>query len=112
MTGFLIDSLIATGRFDDARACIVLYPEESERFVALGRSPRRRASAAWPRPPGDGSRPRLPEPIARRCTAASSTGVLWRSSRSAARNCHSATTPLPPPRRRRDAGASSTARRS
>jgi hypothetical protein len=36
MTGFLIDSLIASGRFDDGRACTVLYPEESERFVALG----------------------------------------------------------------------------
>jgi hypothetical protein len=36
MTGFLIDSLIASGRFDDARASIVIYPEESERFVALG----------------------------------------------------------------------------
>jgi hypothetical protein len=36
MTGFMIDSLIASGRFEDARACIVIYPEESERFVALG----------------------------------------------------------------------------
>lgn len=36
MTGFLIDSLIAAGRFEDARACIVIYPEESARFVALG----------------------------------------------------------------------------
>jgi hypothetical protein len=36
MTGFLIDSLIASGRFEDARACIVIYPEENERFVALG----------------------------------------------------------------------------
>ena len=36
MVGFLVDSLIASGRFDDARACTVLYPEESERFVALG----------------------------------------------------------------------------
>ena len=36
MAGFLIDSLIAAGRFDDARACTVIYPEESERFVALG----------------------------------------------------------------------------
>lgn len=36
MTGFLIDSLIASGRFDDARACTGMYPEESERFVALG----------------------------------------------------------------------------
>ncbi len=36
MAGFLVDSLISTGRFDDARACTSLYPEESERFVALG----------------------------------------------------------------------------
>jgi hypothetical protein len=36
MTGFLIDSLIASGRFEDARACTVIYPEESQRFVALG----------------------------------------------------------------------------
>ena len=36
MVGFLIDSLIAGGRFDDARACTSIYPEESERFVALG----------------------------------------------------------------------------
>jgi hypothetical protein len=36
MVGFLIDSLIASGRFDDARACTAMYPEESQRFVALG----------------------------------------------------------------------------
>ena len=36
LTGFLVDSLISTGRFDDARACLVLYPTESERFVAHG----------------------------------------------------------------------------
>ncbi len=36
MTGFLIDSLIAAGRFEDARSCTVIYPEESDRFVALG----------------------------------------------------------------------------
>jgi hypothetical protein len=36
MAGFLVDSLISSGRFDDARACTVIYPEESERFVALG----------------------------------------------------------------------------
>lgn len=36
ITGFLVDSLIAAGRFDDARACIVIYPEESQRLVALG----------------------------------------------------------------------------
>ena len=36
LAGFLIDSLISTGRFDDARACMVLFPELSQRLVALG----------------------------------------------------------------------------
>ncbi len=36
LAGFLVDSLISTGRFDDARASLVLYPTESERFVAMG----------------------------------------------------------------------------
>ncbi len=36
MVGYLVDSLLSTGRFDDARACTAIYPEESERFVALG----------------------------------------------------------------------------
>jgi hypothetical protein len=36
LAGFLLDSLIATGRFEDARACIGLYPENSQRVVALG----------------------------------------------------------------------------
>ena len=36
ITGYLVDSLISTGRFEDARACLVLYPTEAERFVALG----------------------------------------------------------------------------
>jgi hypothetical protein len=36
LAGFLVDSLIATGRFGDARACIELYPAESQRLVALG----------------------------------------------------------------------------
>jgi hypothetical protein len=35
LAGFLIDSLITTGRFDDARKCIVLYPEQAQRMVAL-----------------------------------------------------------------------------
>jgi hypothetical protein len=35
MAGFLIDSLITTGRFDDARACIGLYQDPALRFVAL-----------------------------------------------------------------------------
>lgn len=34
--GFLVDSLISVGRFDDARACIALYPERYQQFVALG----------------------------------------------------------------------------
>jgi hypothetical protein len=36
LAGFLVDSLIATGRFDDARACIGLYPETSQQLVGLG----------------------------------------------------------------------------
>ena len=36
LAGFLVDSLISTGRFDDARACVVIYPELSQRLVALG----------------------------------------------------------------------------
>jgi hypothetical protein len=36
LTGYLVDSLISNGRFEDARACLVLYPTRSERFVALG----------------------------------------------------------------------------
>lgn len=36
LAGYLVDSLISTGRFEDARACLVLYPTEAERFVGLG----------------------------------------------------------------------------
>jgi hypothetical protein len=36
LAGFVVDSLISTGRFSDARACVVLYPELSEKLVALG----------------------------------------------------------------------------
>jgi hypothetical protein len=36
LAGFLVDSLISTARFDDARACVVLFPEQSQRLVALG----------------------------------------------------------------------------
>jgi hypothetical protein len=36
LTGYLVDSLISTGRFEDARACLVLYPTASERFVGMG----------------------------------------------------------------------------
>lgn len=36
IAGVLIDSLIATGRFDDARASIVLLPDVTRKLVALG----------------------------------------------------------------------------
>lgn len=36
LTGILIDSLISTGRFEDARISLALYPSDSERFVAMG----------------------------------------------------------------------------
>jgi hypothetical protein len=49
LVGFLVDSLISTGRFDDARACVVIYPEPSQKLVALGaiaETQGRRGSAA------------------------------------------------------------------
>ena len=36
LAGFLVDSLIATGRFADARACVDLYPDQAMSLVALG----------------------------------------------------------------------------
>lgn len=36
LAGILVDSLISTGRFEDSRACLVLYPTDAERFVAMG----------------------------------------------------------------------------
>ncbi|WP_165226742.1 hypothetical protein [Aquisphaera insulae] len=36
LAGYLVDSLITSGRFTDARASLVLYPTEGQRFVALG----------------------------------------------------------------------------
>jgi hypothetical protein len=36
VTGLLVEGLTGAGRFDDARACTVIYAQESERFVALG----------------------------------------------------------------------------
>ncbi len=36
LAGVLIDNLISVGRFEDARASVALYPEESRRMVALG----------------------------------------------------------------------------
>jgi hypothetical protein len=36
LVGFLVDSLIATGRFSDARACAELHPDPAMTLVALG----------------------------------------------------------------------------
>jgi hypothetical protein len=36
LTGVLIDSLVTVGRFDDARACVVNYPDYSNKIIALG----------------------------------------------------------------------------
>jgi hypothetical protein len=36
LAGFVIESMIVTGRFEDARACVVLFPMQSQRLVALG----------------------------------------------------------------------------
>ncbi len=36
LAGVLIDSLIAVGRFEDARACVDLYPDQPRRLIALG----------------------------------------------------------------------------
>jgi hypothetical protein len=36
LAGVLIDSLVAVGRFEDARSCIVLFPDYSNQIVALG----------------------------------------------------------------------------
>jgi hypothetical protein len=52
--GVLIDSLIAVGRFDDARACVPLMPDPVRRLVAYGaiaeaqgRRGRADAARAW-----------------------------------------------------------------
>jgi hypothetical protein len=36
LTGVLIDNMISVGRFEDARATIVLYPDNARQMVALG----------------------------------------------------------------------------
>jgi hypothetical protein len=36
LAGFVVDSLIASGRFQDARKCSVLYPDQAQQLVALG----------------------------------------------------------------------------
>ena len=36
LAGVLIDNLISVGRFDDARASVVLYPDQARKMIALG----------------------------------------------------------------------------
>ncbi len=52
LTGYLVDSLISTGRFEDARACLVIYPTASEswhRSLGMGSAGRlHRVSARHP----------------------------------------------------------------
>lgn len=36
LTGVLIDNLITVGRFEDARRCASLYPDDARRYIALG----------------------------------------------------------------------------
>ena len=72
LAGFVVDSLIASGRFQDARKCIVLYPDP----VAAARRPgrnRRVSGQAGQRPmqPATGSPPRSPKNSAPLSTAAS-----------------------------------------
>jgi len=77
MTGFLIDNLIASGRFEDARACTVIYPEESDKFVALGAI----AEAMGKRGLADSARrwiaTEAPEAYRSALLRRVSTGVLW-----------------------------------
>lgn len=36
LAGILVDSLISTGRFEDGRASVALYPTDSQKFIAMG----------------------------------------------------------------------------
>jgi hypothetical protein len=77
LAGFLVDSLISTGRFDDARACTVIYPEQSQRLVALGavaESQGRRGSAASAR---RWIAQDIPEQYRAVLDRRVTTGVLW-----------------------------------
>ena len=72
LAGFVVDSLIASGRFQDARKCIVLYPEPGATAGCAGRD---RRGAGTPRRggcrPASGSPTRFPRNSARLSTAAS-----------------------------------------
>jgi hypothetical protein len=77
IAGFVVDSLISAGRFEDARASLVLYPEEAERYVALGaiaesmgRRGKADAAKSWI---ATDVRPEYRSDLYRRVTS----GVLW-----------------------------------
>ncbi len=77
LAGFLIDSMISTGRFDDARQCIVLYPELSQKLAALGavaEAQGRRGAAEVARRWIERDVPEQYRPALYRRVA---TGVLW-----------------------------------
>jgi hypothetical protein len=44
LTELLVDSLVVTGRYEDARACTVLFPTDSQKLVALGAIAKSQAS--------------------------------------------------------------------
>ena len=76
LAGFLVDSLIATGRFDDARACIGLYPENSQRLVGLGAIAESQGRA-WPSARAKWISTDIPEQYRPFSTAASRRARLW-----------------------------------
>ena len=77
LAGFVVDSLISTGRFSDARECVVLYPELSQKLVALGAI----AEAQGRRGGGDSAREwiarDIPEEYRPTLYRRVTTGVLW-----------------------------------
>jgi hypothetical protein len=77
LSGFLVDSLISTGRFADARACVVIYPALSQRLVALGaiaEAQGRRGSAESAR---EWIAREIPEQYRPALYRRVTTGVLW-----------------------------------
>ena len=77
LAGFLVDSMISTGRFEDARASVVIYPELSQRLVALGAV----AEAQGRRGAAESAREwiaaRFPEQYRPTLYRRVTTGVLW-----------------------------------
>ncbi len=55
LVGFLVDSLISTGRFADARACVCFTLTDRRHWSLSGPSRNRKEGVDWPRWPGTGS---------------------------------------------------------